>query len=337
MDSKIPQYRRIAQWGIIAAVFGIGVSGSWLISWYRCHAGAPVDVSVVREKGGYTYINPLLFCKTGENKEFSEYHLLKDKVTALIENEKSQGHTSRVSVYYRDLDAGRWFGINENDKYSPASLFKVPIMIAYYKLAESQPDVLNKVIPYSGGGASQQTGITPSETIQAGGSYRVESLIEKMIVFSDNASAHLLFSNIDQRSLAEVFTDLGLPESLNEDPNGVISAKAYSLFFRVLYNGTYLSRELSEKALALLDQDAFQGGIAAGVPRDVKTADKFGDRFFPGATDLANAWELHDCGIVYHPQHPYLLCVMTAGKDSSLLTGVISSISQLIYQETSPH
>ena len=41
--------------------------------------------------------------------------------------------------------------------------------------------------------------------------------------------------------------------------------------------------------------------------------------------------ELHDCGIVYVPQKPYLLCVMTRGQDFNSLTNVISSISKIVY------
>ena len=43
----------------------------------------------------------------------------------------------KISFYYRDLNHGAWIGINENEKYTPSSLLKVTIMIAYFKEAES--------------------------------------------------------------------------------------------------------------------------------------------------------------------------------------------------------
>lgn len=46
-----------------------------------------------------------------------------------------------------------------------------------------------------------------------------------------------------------------------------------------------------------------------------------------------NSRELHDCGIIYHPYRPYLLCVMTSGKDFQGLKDTIQAISTLTYQE----
>lgn len=88
-----------------------------------------------------------------------------------------------------------------------------------------------------------------------------------------------------------------------------------------------MSLEHSEKVLSLLAQSEFDQGTASGVPKDVRVANKFGERF------IGNEKQLHDCGIVYFPQNPYLLCVMTRGKDFHELAGVISAISQMVYEE----
>jgi hypothetical protein len=44
-------------------------------------------------------------------------------------------------------------------------------------------------------------------------------------------------------------------------------------------------------------------------------------------------WEFHDCGIVYYPNHPYHLCVMTKGPDLNALKKMVKGISQITYQE----
>jgi hypothetical protein len=43
--------------------------------------------------------------------------------------------------------------------------------------------------------------------------------------------------------------------------------------------------------------------------------------------------QLHDCGIVYYPHKPYLLCVMTRGKSSDDNSKMIAEISKLVYRE----
>ncbi len=117
-----------------------------------------------------------------------------------------------------------------------------------------------------------------------------------------------------------------------------MSPKTYSFVFRVLYGATYLSRDSSEKALELLNQTEFTEGIVVGVPDNLPVAHKYGAR----TTQIAaktnpkeEIKELHDCGIVYYPNHPYLLCVMTQGYDFKTLSNLIKEISSISYEELS--
>ena len=73
---------------------------------------------------------------------------------------------------------------------------------------------------------------------------------------------------------------------------------------------------------------SFKDGLLAGVPRDVTVAHKFGSRRIGESEKV----QLHDCGIVYAPERPYILCVMTQGSDFTKLAGVIKSISANVYQ-----
>ncbi|MDQ5968539.1 MAG: beta-lactamase class [Patescibacteria group bacterium] len=51
-----------------------------------------------------------------------------------------------IGIYVRNLNNGPWFGINENEKYSPASMMKVPILITFLKWIEQDSLVLDKKI-----------------------------------------------------------------------------------------------------------------------------------------------------------------------------------------------
>src|SRR5690242_11271293 len=55
----------------------------------------------------------------------------------------SQG-IQHTSVYLYEFRTKEETVINENYQYMPASLIKVPGMIAYYKVSETQPDILTK-------------------------------------------------------------------------------------------------------------------------------------------------------------------------------------------------
>jgi len=68
----------------------------------------------------------------------------KYKIDELMKRYTDAGLLQDGSVYFRDLNNGMWFGINEGVFYRPASMLKVPVMIAYFKLAESTPAILAK-------------------------------------------------------------------------------------------------------------------------------------------------------------------------------------------------
>ncbi len=283
----------------------------------------------------YKFVSPLLLCGISETKTSVEYSALRKKVDEIIASKKIDSKVTNVSVYFRDLTAGRWMGINENDKYSPASLLKVPTMIALYKFAEENPKFLDKRVVFDDGKDENiNENFKPSHAIEPGKSYTIRELIGFMIKYSDNNARRLLHNNIDLSWVQEVYSDLGLGFVNSTNAVDVMSAKQYSYFFRVLYNASYISKDFSEEALATLEKSDFSGGILAGVPKGVSVANKFGEReFVSGDNEISDTKELHDCGIVYTVGNPYLLCVMTKGKDFAALNDAIKAISGAVYAD----
>lgn len=279
----------------------------------------------------YRFINPLLAYEVPESRELEEYAKLKQKLNDVIAIEKTEGKAKDVSVYFRDLSQGQWVGINATTPYQPASLLKVVVMIAYLKNSEKDPALLQKKMLYPNTGLSitQAPFETPSK-LRPGTRYTVDELIASMITESDNGAMNLLLQNVDDDILTEVYTDLGIQSP--ENGTYTISARSYSLFFRILYNATYLNRENSEKALRLLSGAEYTDGLRHGIPTDISVSHKFGESILSENKSVIEV-QLHDCGIVYHPTRPYLLCVMTRGADSNALADAIARISRIIYDE----
>lgn len=327
---------RFVQIGIIAFVFAGGIFLGIRIERHTInidevnYCGSQLrEVSDIKD----SLIRPLLLCELSETKQFIRYQPLEDKITSLVNDEIAKKEVIGVSVYFRDLDTGQWTGVNENDTYSPASMLKVPVMIAYFKLAETHPEILYKKVLYDGSfDDNRAETIKPTAMIELGHEYTIEELIHYMIVDSDNNARRLLDLNIDPNALLDVYSDLGIsiPAKGSID---FMSAKTYARFFRILYNSTYLSRAMSQKALSLLLEPDFAQGIVAGLPSGVNAAQKFGERTVLNPDGSVQFRELHDCGIVYHPRHPYLACIMTKGTDFTVLEGSIQNISRLLYQE----
>lgn len=237
----------------------------------------------------------------------------------------------KLGIYFRDLKDGSWYGSGEQELFAPASLLKVPLMIAYLKLSESDPEVLKKKVPYDDTyPLEDQNAIMnfmPEKYAVKGQSYTIDELLAYMIVYSDNNAKNLLYLNLDEQKLNDVYDDLGMKniKSATAPTAGILSVKDAATAYRVLYNATYLTESNSRKAIKLLLQDRFQEGIAAGIPDSIQFAGKYGERSYDATR------QLHDCGIVYYPKRPYVLCIMTRGSDYDELVRVISDISQSVY------
>lgn len=282
-------------------------------------------------QSGYNFINPLLECEAGG--EIPILKLAESKMKKLIQDEIIDKNSDiDISLYYRDLKNGPWFGINEQVQYSPASLLKVPLMITYLKYSQDNPDILKREILFDKISEEFSQQVRPSEYIQIGKSYTVEQLIDSMIKYSDNEATNLLFRNINPNDLNLVFSDLGISVPDIYDINNAMSVKDYSSFFRILYNSSYLNRGMSEQSLAILASSEYDDGLVAGVPTNILVSHKFGERESL-TKDNKIIKQLHDCGIVYHPTRPYLICIMTKGDDFVKLSGVISDISKVIYNQ----
>lgn len=277
---------------------------------------------------GYKFISPLLECEVTQDME--ELKPFKHKIEAVIDEKIRSKKASHISVYFRDLNNGPWFGINENEEFSPASLLKVPIMMAYLKMAETYPQILKKVIKYEGGeeDLNRLEYFKPLKAIEIGNSYTIDELLYRIIAYSDNNANTLLLKNMDRNMYYQVYTDLGIEIPGVRKAGDFLPVRLYASFFRILYNASYLNREMSEKALDYLSKADFKYGLVAGVPSNIVVAQKFGERGI-----IMDVKELHDCGIVYYPGRPYLLCIMTRGDKFESLYGDIKDISYHIYRE----
>lgn len=288
---------------------------------------------------GYTFINPLLECEQAEGRLNKRLKSFNENIKDLT-SKKIDGHDIQdIAVYFRDLNNGMWFGIDEQDDFIPASLLKVPLMMNFYKVAELHPEILDLKIAFKQKFQFPnfaQT-IPPSEEIQPGRDYTIEELIDHEIIHSDNQAAELLTVE-GVRTLQEngyltnqpyfLNEDLSLLDSFFGEKKDTVSVKNYATYFRVLFNASFLNRLYSERALALLSKAEYRDALVAGVPENVAVSHKFGE-----AGQFEGVREFHDCGIVYFPKHPYLLCVMTKGEDPGRLAPAIKDISRAVYEE----
>jgi beta-lactamase class A len=288
-----------------------------------CASVQPDDRVIRGPRDGLTH--PLLDVEP--EHEFHEYRPFRYRLQEMIAAARKRGDLEAASVYFRDLDDGPVVGVDDARPFRPASLLKLPIMIGYLKAHESEPDVLRRRLvcrPEPPQPARQF--FPPKSPLVPGRSYTIDELLTATISRSDNGAVHTLIADMTEHDYASVYGDLGLRLPNVRDLDDPVTVREYASFFRILYNASYLSKAMSERALRYLAASDFDAGLVAGVPPGTIVAHKFGEYGNPQGVR-----ELHDCGIVYHPRSPYLLCVMTKGRDLEKQAGVIAGISRYVY------
>lgn len=291
---------------------------------------------VTREQGGdYEFTNPIL---DFELSAVSSESIISSKdARNFVENIQEEKDVDHVSVYFRDLNNGPWIGINEKEYFTPASMLKTPLLIALYKWSESTPSILSKMVVaeqrfFSGIPGQLSSGPTD---IQIGQPYSLAELGEKMIQNSDNVATAMLYEHIPKEFVDNTFLNIGVAR-VHQENEIFLRIKDMASFYRILFNASYLNREHSETVLKILSETNYYDGLVAGVPKNTKVAHKYGERF---PADFKNIKEdmlqIHDCGIVYYPKAPYILCIMTRGNDLKKQQTIIKQISHFFYEKIS--
>lgn len=230
---------------------------------------------------------------------------------------------ARLGIYFEYLPSGTSIGINEKEEYELASLLKVPIAIAAIdqiqsgKMSASTLLTLNKshLDPYYG------------ELWQEGPGYQltVEKAIEIMLVKSDNTAARVISDALPAGAAEKIFDLLDIPK-VQKGAALVVTPKNYSSILRSLYLSSILQVEDSNKLLTILTNTDFNDRIAGAIPKHIKVAHKIGIHTTPDLTKSI----FTDCGIIYVPKRPYILCVMVEAEEVRALQ-YMTEISRVIY------
>ena len=275
-------------------------------------------------RAGYDLIRPLMYVETP--CQSARLEPLRKALEAVIEDFKSDGSLTDASVYLRDMERSEWIFVNEKLRFQPSSLIKVPVMMAYLRMAERDPGLLDRpFVAQLPASAKPPRQTFATKSIKFGQTYTLRELLRYVIAYSDNNATAIINDRVDIPTAERVFTDLGLPKpDLLSGPNFHMSAKDYAVFLRAIFNATYLSEKDSEFAANLMSQCDFEQGFRSGFPDGTKIFHKFGE----GGNRAQH--ELHEAGVVYLDGSPYVLVVMTRGKVVAKLPEVIKSVSRTV-------
>jgi len=282
------------------------------------------------KKCEYTLINPT---RCDEEERFSnpEYESTRIAVETFIQKQKAAGLTE-ASVSFRDLRNGPSFLVDSGTGFYAMSLFKLPILFRFLKDAENDPNLLNQVITVSVDKSEVNQNFPMNETLMNGQDYSIRDILRRMTIYSDNNSRTALLSYYEEKHpgtelIISTLEELGIVDSKNFDDQRLISLRSVTSLFRILYNSSFLRQDMSQLALDWMTESTYDTGLAKPIPESIAVANKF------GLLNTAELKQLHDCGIIYYPDHPYSMCIMTSGASLEVLEQTISGISDIVYQE----
>lgn len=191
---------------ILAVIFLIG---GYFLGFYLKSSEHNI-VRPNKHQSGFTFISPLLECAISE-PDSAKTKDLEKKLRAFVDKKIKEGKITTASIYFHDLSSHSWLGINRSEKFSPASLLKVPLMIAVLKYAEDNPDFLQKeILVEDKYNVDVKPNIIPLKSVSIGEYYTVEELINYSIHYSDNLASNMLIINTPNEYLDMVFSDIGI-------------------------------------------------------------------------------------------------------------------------------
>ncbi len=136
------------------------------------------------------------------------------------------------AFYFEYLPTGTSIGVNENNEFPSASLFKVPVVMAYYHQKERlgltvAPDVTidPKNIDYDFGSDWSK---------KVGSSVSLDEAANDALVLSDNTAAKVLADYIDQKDFDAVYNGIDINLQI-EEGSAVITTKQYASILKALY------------------------------------------------------------------------------------------------------
>jgi len=224
--------------------------------------------------------------------------------------------------YFEYLPTGTSIGVNEKDEFYAASLFKLPIVMAYYYGRERLHTTEDPTVIIKPDQIDNRFG--DLWRIGAGSKIKMSDAVKTALEDSDNTAAKVVASAVAMGDFEAVYG--GLDINLDVNNNGaILTPKNYSSILKALFFSAVLSETDSEQILNYLTQTRFSDKLVAGVPATITVAHKIGD-----FVDNAGNEAFMDCGIIYVPRRPYLLCMLSK-TDEQTAGSRMKAVSKTIY------
>lgn len=239
--------------------------------------------------------------------------------------ETTLSYGDSFAVYFEYLPTGTSIGVHEKDEYIAASLFKLPVVMAYYRHKEQTHNEADPTIKLKKDMLDKRYG----NLWQKGEGYTInlKDAVRITLEQSDNTAARALVPQIDKDDFDDVYQGLDI-DFKTKDQGALLSAKQYSSILKALFYSAVLTKDHSQEILDLLTHTDFHDKLPAGISSGIPVAHKI------GVVQLDDYEAYLDCGIVYLPRRPYVLC-MISKSDEDTARIRMKNMSKIVFEYVS--
>lgn len=214
-----------------------------------------------------------------------------------------------VGFYYKNLCTEESFEYKADEIYIPASIIKLPILMAIYMMVAEKEADLSEKITIKDNQKMPSCGALNSFTFEP--QIDIKTLCNLMITISDNTATNVLISHYGINKLNEVFQNMGLKqtrvnrllfdsEASKRGIQNTASPREISILLEQLYNGSFISESVSQEIKEILLRQQINHKLKEMLPPGTKAAHKTGEDDY-----ISN-----EVGIVYTIQ-PFIISVLS--------------------------
>lgn len=230
------------------------------------------------------------------------------------------GKKGSYSVYYKNLDTNKSFGINENQINRAASVNKVPIIASLYLLEkEGKIDIDERISIQEDDVQDYGTGSIRYQKMPQ--TYSLRNLAKLALKESDNTAAHVITLKIGEENVQKLVNIWGMNQTnMVENQTSVTDM---NILLEKIYRGEIAGEANTKELLSFMNKTDFEDRITKNLPNTTTSYHKSGDE----------EGYVHDVGIIKTPKGTYYLGIMTSdvGGREEETKKVMSEISKLIY------
>lgn len=223
----------------------------------------------------------------------------------------------KYGIYFLDINSKTGFNINGTDKFTAASLIKLPVLLTLFK--ESDKKAINLDLVYRLQESDKRGGAGSLGGRPAGYEISYRKMAQLMGQQSDNTAFNIISRILGPAKIQNTIDELGMKNTSFDQ--GDTTPEDISIFFEKLYADGLLSTESKEELFSYLTNSIWEDRIPAGVPQGIRVVHKIG-------TEVG---VINDAGIIY-TEKPFILVIMTDGANEIEAKKALPEIAKKIYE-----